>query len=1339
VTLKVLPLGVESKTVTQSFTYTESISVVSAQYSASYTTITLTTNQAINPTPLSISSGTFACSTILAAESVTKLGSDVCAMTSPTTIELTVGTPGAATGFIPNDEVMVLASSLSDAQGLGSNAAAAVPLQDSPTASDPVGAISGLNMIGPCDTLVLDASSSIGAGDLDYFWTCPNDATMNTALKAYSSSTIELDASALATTGFEYELQLVVQDFTGKSSVALTHVASKTDLPVPRVKLEGETARTVVPGDAVNLKVFSEFSGCVSTRQTLSFAWSQVTSSPYASDAVTIQGSGNSMYVAPNTLTAGKTYAFKVSASPTTDPGSITEFVATVSVQLPDVVASIAGGDGEASTADQLTIDASGSSDPAGAGALSYSWVCVDVTTGAACRTSAGTTYSGDTTATLNVPANTFTAGTYTFTVTVSGSSDRAASTSVTLILLAASRRTGSVPRALVQLTTTEGVVISSGEQNGYSYAAVVDPDQKLILSCSVAGSTTATFAWSELNSASFGTALDLTSTATSLLGSTGTNLVLAANALKQGAVYNFACAATDSGATGTGSLAVMVNTAPAGGACSVSPSSGYALETTFTVSCNGWMDSTPQLQYSFSTPAGMIQAPGSQNSVSFQADSTLIASGSSSATVTLTSSIIDDMGTSTAHTTTFAIAVPLTVASVAPTAAPTALTAAPTATPTASGGSNMTSAPTAAPTNSSGNSTSGNSTTPTSGNSTTPTSGNSTTPTSGNTTSGNSTSSGGRRLLQTSSSMITLVQTLVDTTLADAVGKGNADQIYSILRTLGDTLTTTTSSADATTVATLREQMLTTLSSTVTSAVPGASMDEVLLQVQPLAKLSRGSTLSSTSMTLMESFVNAVSGGSIDTTLGAAMVSALANIRATATTSTASATDVSSVTAKYSLFQNTISKAVVSSMAAGEPSADISSSEASLAMYAQRLDQSTFTGTTLTVGGSANASVNFPASVATAISSSVTSTLSSTSLAYNAVDLFTSSSTASWALDAANMNSNTAGFTLSAASQSASNLAPIAELAEDITITLPETTAGTASSCSFWDTSTSAWSVAGCSMCSAQPESGAACCCNHLTDFGLTIGMVPTSAPTQATPTAAPTFGATLSGSVGLAGVTVEEFNNANTQLAFKESVVISMGYNVTTRRAVTTSNVGITSYTMVDATDTEPAYLNIDFTVNFDSTADADSAEQLLTTAFSSGAFATTLAAEAAALGITITPVVTVFTVAVIDNNAAAAASSGGLSGGIIALIVILCILFIGGAVGLACYFNGRGEQQQSVRAKMETGDHVAIEMNSPGVAMGGAPAANSPAQPPPGAVYMKNGVWLDINQQPCAGQQL
>jgi hypothetical protein len=583
---------------------------------------------------------------------------------------------------------------------------------------------------------------------------------------------------------------------------------------------------------------------------------------------------------------------------------------------------------------------------------------------------------------------------------------------------------------------------------------------------------------------------------------------------------------------------------------------------------------------------------------------------------------------------------------------------------------------------------------------------------------------------------MITLVQTLVDTTLADAVAKGNTDQIYSILRTLGDTLTTTTSSADATTVATLREQMLTTLSNTVTSAVPGASMDEVLLQVQPLARLSRGSTLSSTSMTLMEGFVNTVSGGSIDTTLGMAMVSALANIRATATTSTASATDVSSVTAKYSLFQNTISKAVVSSMAAGEPSADISSYEASLAMYAQRLDQSTFTGTTLTVGGSSSASVNFPASVATAISSSVTSTLSSTSLAYNAVDLFASSSTAAWALDTANMNSNTNGFTLSASSQSATNMATVADLSEDITITLPETTAGTASSCSFWDTSTSAWSVAGCSMCSAQPESGAACCCNHLTDFGLTVGMVPTSAPTQATPTAAPTFAATLTGSVGLAGVTVEEFSNANTQLAFKESIVISMGYNTTTRRAVTTDSVTIMSYTMVDATDTEPAYLNIDFAVSFDSTADANSASELLTTAFSSGAFASTLTAQAAALGITITPVVTVFTVTVTQNNPPAP-SSGGLSGGIIALIVILCILFIGGAVGLACYFNGRGEQ--SVRAKMETSDHVAIEMNSPGVAPGGAPAANNPAQPPPGAVYMKNGVWLDINQQPCAGQQM
>jgi len=56
----------------------------------------------------------------------------------------------------------------------------------------------------------------------------------------------------------------------------------------------------------------------------------------------------------------------------------------------------------------------------------------------------------------------------------------------------------------------------------------------------------------------------------------------------------------TASGAYGVSFLDFELNTAPAGGSCTVSPLSGVSMQTLFTVSCTDWNDVDGVLAYQF-------------------------------------------------------------------------------------------------------------------------------------------------------------------------------------------------------------------------------------------------------------------------------------------------------------------------------------------------------------------------------------------------------------------------------------------------------------------------------------------------------------------------------------------------------------------------------------------------------------------------------------------------------------------------------------------------------------------------------------------------------------------
>jgi len=122
-------------------------------------------------------------------------------------------------------------------------------------------------------------------------------------------------------------------------------------------------------------------------------------------------------------------------------------------------------------------------------------------------------------------------------------------------------------------------------------------------------------YEWSETSSL-----VNLTNPATRRSSLTGPNLVIAANALAPGSTYEFALSVIDAiGARGRAYLTVTVNSPPSLGSCYGTPSSGYALSTSFSLECNGWSDDDTPLNYRFRAYQNLSNALRLQSLSEFQ------------------------------------------------------------------------------------------------------------------------------------------------------------------------------------------------------------------------------------------------------------------------------------------------------------------------------------------------------------------------------------------------------------------------------------------------------------------------------------------------------------------------------------------------------------------------------------------------------------------------------------------------------------------------------------------------------------------------------------------------
>lgn len=303
----------------------------------------------------------------------------------------------------------------------------------------------------------------------------------------------------------------------------------------------------------------------------------------------------------PRTLSAGVLSRFTLRACYTQTPADVLCGIASRSVQAVSAqpIVVLSGGNTLVGSGPVL-FDASRSTDPDGAdpNTLSFRWRCVPLPTPDIAESAAAAAAGC-----LAVDKSALTLGTGPkVSAELLGSpteSGRNYSISVTV-----TKPSGAATSVAVWLAVRSGVRLPVISVQGLG-AAKQNPQERLSIVAEVqsADPSSLTTSWTVVAPPE---QLDFLSTpgnaATPLSSPT---LVVRAGALPPGETLVFGLTATDSSGTVNVNVSVPVSAVPSGlgkalGDVSVSPAAGSGMETQFSVSCAGWFDPSPPLQYAF-------------------------------------------------------------------------------------------------------------------------------------------------------------------------------------------------------------------------------------------------------------------------------------------------------------------------------------------------------------------------------------------------------------------------------------------------------------------------------------------------------------------------------------------------------------------------------------------------------------------------------------------------------------------------------------------------------------------------------------------------------------------
>jgi hypothetical protein len=593
------------------------------------------------PTNLAgISAKQFACNRVV---NFTGVGLATCVWTSSTQLSASLGsTATVSVGNYANvlgGKVKATCPSRADCSKWNTTSSASVKITSPTSALLPSVSLRAPSMVGICDQILLDSSSSTGSAGRSWkssSFSVQSSSGSVTSIQSFLNNNYTLSPptpiskSYLFASTFTFVLTLC--NFLGSCSSS-SAVVSVVDSSIPSVTIFGNPVSQINRKNAFSLQADAYVASCDSTskdRTGLSYAWSVVDTTGATVNVVSNSRQKTVFSLAAFTLSVNYVYTVTFTA---TDDTSFTSSSTSVQVQVGQgaIIVVLAGGATRGIIANSsVVLDASSTYDEdygvsvkGSAAGLSFSWSCL--TTSPTLLSSCALTLGTDTSSgTLKVYAAFSAVGT-TSTITVTAfDSSRSVSSSVALTALDV-----AAPSVAVSSTLT----------------TKLNPFDKLYLVGSIKAVSTVGCAWSISDTTVDLSSVSLTGTSKQVPGSSATtsyNLVLAAGGLVAGSQYSFTLSCTTQGGTaGFASFAVVTNSPPSPGTFSVSPKSGVELQDPFTFAASQWIDSDIPLTYAFGflSVTGVLQQVQSQSQLNY--GTTVLPAGLDSLNYTVTCSAI--------------------------------------------------------------------------------------------------------------------------------------------------------------------------------------------------------------------------------------------------------------------------------------------------------------------------------------------------------------------------------------------------------------------------------------------------------------------------------------------------------------------------------------------------------------------------------------------------------------------------------------------------------------------------------------------------------------------------
>ena len=492
----------------------------------------------------------------------------------------------------------------------------------------PTVSLSAPTTIGRCDVIEIDPSTSFGQGSRDWAnisWSCVASdpllnmsasgitAHLNAGYRDDTSSVVEIPNTLLE--AGDYTFSLTLTNFLGAKSIGTVPVKVSSSSGIPKVSVAGSPTRSMFRWQSINLFGVASVPECaVNSSKALKYTWkvfegiTYVPSLSYSESAdqrnFKLPGykfnSNTQYYVQVSVSSPLLTFVAPVGGAaafaPQASELSSTAMVA-VKVGQSGVVAVIKGGASRiVSSTVSLVLDGTSSYDvdyPTDATLLSFAWSCKTIapTFGASC----GLTGVDLSTSTITrAPANLIAEYTYEYTLIVRNAVSLQSASAVASITIV------SQPLPAIEMLPIPVGTKYNAEDKIKILATVNTNGASSPTKCGWASVDDFPLTMNQIAS----TAAQVTIPPSSSTEPISIELAIKANSLVSGFSYAFALNAyynNNPGSVSSASVTIDINTVPVNGILTVTPTSGQALTTLFSLQTSGWLDDEEDLPLEYS------------------------------------------------------------------------------------------------------------------------------------------------------------------------------------------------------------------------------------------------------------------------------------------------------------------------------------------------------------------------------------------------------------------------------------------------------------------------------------------------------------------------------------------------------------------------------------------------------------------------------------------------------------------------------------------------------------------------------------------------------------------